>query len=177
MHMDDYQLEAPKMTYYARAMSNLTGKILTDWQLYDASIWYYGKCNNNGGESEYIIELDIWNNEPAFNAGSYDYYNADAINCALYINQYDYNNADVFKLGEFVYARCYTSNKREEWQPITKSQPLTYIYGNLNNKLVGTIQGKTDHCILQTKIIMPENDILQNNQRYMFNLVFSYDYE
>ena len=41
MHMDDYQLEAPKMTYYARAMSNLTGKILTDWQLYDASIWYY----------------------------------------------------------------------------------------------------------------------------------------
>lgn len=173
-------LEAPKITYYARVKSNLTGQLITNWQFYDASVWSYGKCNYiHGGESDYIIELDIWNNEPAFNPGTYDYHNKNAIDCKLLVEPMsnDEGQLELFKLGfPFLYGRCYTNRYRDEWQPITISKPLTKIYGNTNSADTGIIYGSADHTILQTKIIMPANDILMENVRYPFNLIFSYSY-
>ena len=171
--------EAPKMTYYARIRSNLTGQILTNWQYYDTSIWYYGICNSlEGGESEYIIEFDIWNNEPGFNAGTYDVHNKVARACQLSIEPIDASEEQMqlFKTIPFLYGRCYVNNTREEWQPITMNNPLTLIYGNVKSEEQGIIFN-TDHTILQTKIILPANEILNEHQKYMFQLKFSYSYE
>lgn len=174
-------MEAPKMTYYARVRSNLTGQVMTNWQFYDTSIWYYGRCNSlEGGESDYIIEFDIWNNEPGFNAGTYDVHNKNALSCKLSIEPIN-NNAgqlELFKLGfPFLQGRCATNREREEWQSITISNPLTKIYGNVQSSQRGVLFGNADHTILQTKIVMPANTILENNVRYPFNLIFTYNYE
>lgn len=174
-------MEAPKITYYARVKSNLSGQVITNWQFYDASIWYYGKCNSTeGGESEYIIEFDIWNNEPAWKAGDYDVHNKDAVACKLSVEPINNQEGqlELFKiLPAFLYGRCYTNNIREEWQPITISEPLTNIYGNVRSSHRGVLFGNADHTILQTKIIIPSNSLLKNNMRYPFNLIFSYNYE
>ena len=59
----------PLITIYSRLKDNVTGEILTDWDEYDNSNWYYGYClSNYGGESAYVVELDIWNNESNWNS-------------------------------------------------------------------------------------------------------------
>lgn len=178
--MINYPQEPPKITYYARVRSNLTGQLITNWQFFDSSIWYYGKCNSlQGGESEYIIEFDIWNNEPGFNAGMYDVHNKNAISCQLSLEPLnnESGNMELFKLNTpFLYGRCYSNNYREEWEPILMNKPLVKIYGNVSSKSNGILYN-ADHTILQTKIIMPINSVLQNNVRYPFNLTFSYSYE
>ena len=173
--------EAPKITYYVRLRSNLNGQILTNWQPYDNAIWYYGVCNSlNGGESDYIVELDIWNNEPGFNAGGYAYHNQNATSCQLSIEPVDNSTANLalFKLGfPYIYGRCFSTNIRENWESITINKPLTKLYGTVQSKVNGVLIGYADHMILQTKIIMPPNTTLENYKRYPFNLVFSYNYE
>ena len=77
----------------------------------------------------------------------------------------------------FLYGRCYSNNYREEWEPITVNKSLTKIYGTMQSKSEGTLVGFADHMILQTKIILPANTILENFTRYPFNLVFSYNYD
>ena len=173
-------MEAPKITYYARIKSNLTGQQLSDWKMFDSTVWYYGKCNSlEGGESEYLIEYDIWNNEPGFNAGMYDWHNANALYCNLCVNPASTNSEDLelFKLGfPFLYGRCFSTNKRESWEEITISHPLTRLYGTVR-ETEGILYGNADHMILQTKIIMPANKLLSNNTRYPFNVIFTYSYE
>ena len=173
-------LAAPKMTYYARILNNLTGEHITEWATYETSIWYYGKCNSTfGGESEYIVEFDIWNNEPAFNAGMYDEHNADAKNCRFGVipNNQD-KSMDLFKIGSpFLYGRCVTSNKENKFEPIINGRELKNITGNINPELYGIVQGKSDHTIIQTKINIDKNDVLTSDTRYSFNMVFTYDYE
>ena len=173
--------EAPKMTYYARIRSNLTGKILTNWQPYDNAVWYYGICNSlHGGESDYIVEFDIWNNEPGFNAGGYAYHNQNATGCQLSIEPID-NSADhlaLFKLGfPYIFSRCYSTNIRDPWISVTIDKPFTKLYGTVQSKVNGVLMGYADHMIIQTKIIMPPNALLENYKRYPFNLVFSYSYD
>ena len=169
----------PKMTYYARVRSNLTGQLLTNWKTYDSSIWYYGKCNAlEGGESEYIVEIDIWNNEPAFNAGEWDAHNQSATSCRLTLSPLSNQDLSLFKLSSpFLYARCFTTNTREEWTGVKPNEPLRKIYGNVNSVQNGVLFGNADHAILQTKIILPPNSELEHHQRYPFNLKFSYNYE
>lgn len=175
------RLEPPKITYYARIRSNLTGQILTNWQSYDTSIWYYGQCNSlYGGESDYILELDIWNNEPSFNAGEYAYHNQNATNCQLTIEPLNNNteNLKLFNLNyPYIYGRCYSTNTRESWESITIHKPLTKLYGTLQSNQLGVLIGYADHMIIQTKIIMPANTILDHFRRYPFNLLFTYSYE
>ena len=182
-------LEPPKMTYYARIRSNLTGQVLTNWKFFDASLWYYGKLNADyGGESEYIVELDVWNNEPAFNAGDYSVHNKNAIACRLGIVPLTTNDdlsdsntildLSLFKLDQpFFYGRCRTTYTREEWTPITLNKPLTKLYGTNNPNQIGVLYGNADHMIIQTKIILPEDSNLLSNTRYPFNLSFEYDYQ
>ena len=170
-------MEAPKMTYYVRIRSNLTGQILTNWKFFDASLWYYGKINTiSGGESEYIVELDIWNNEPAFNAGDYNVRNKDAYSCQLGVEPIN-DDLSLFKLDTpFLYGRCCSTYKLEEWSPITLNSPLTHVYGTNYSKDIGTLIGNSDHCLIQTKLIIPPS-ILNEHTRYPFKLTFSYLYD
>ena len=170
-------MEAPKMTYYVRIRSNLTNQILTNWKFFDASLWYYGKINTNfGGESEYIVELDIWNNEPAFNAGDFNTRNKDAYNCKLGIEPLS-DDLTLFKIDPaFLYGRCCSTHKLEEWTPISLNEPLTHIYGTNNPNNIGVLIGNADHCLIQTKLILPKMD-LQSHQRYPFKLTFHYLYD
>lgn len=205
------------MTYYVRIRSNLTGQILTNWKFFDASIWYYGKINAiHGGESEYIVELDIWNNEPSFNAGDYNTRNKDAYSCqlgiepiqsesikntVLQVNRDNYqtvkayiqndskdnfsdNNFEndsilaLFKLDQpFLYGRCFSTHKLEEWQPISLNNPLTHIYGTTRPNEIGKLYGNADHCLIQTKLILPATLTLQNQQQHPFKLTFQYLYD
>lgn len=174
-------MDIPRITYYAKVIDNLTGVDITNYKnAMDDINWYYGKIDSNlGGESQYIIEFDIWNNEPAFNARTYDVFCKDAHNVKLNIeinkeksnNDENYNNTlnDI----SFLYGRNLTDNL-EEFKLIDKEHPLL-IYGNLNpNKKI--LSGKGDHCIVQTKLIMPKNTIL-TKQRFNFNLTLTYDFE
>lgn len=173
-------LEAPKVTYYVRALDNITGKHITEWDGYESSAWYYGKCNGlKGGESEYIVEFDIWNNEAAFNAGMYDDHNLNAINCRLSTSKNSIaSSKDLFNLAEpVIYARCTTLDYKSEFVPIRNNMMLTNITGNINPNLNGVIQGVGDHAILQTKVILPPNCNLSSHSRYAFDLVFYYDFE
>ena len=168
-------LELPRITYYARVRSNLNGQLLTDWKFFDETTWFYGKCNSlEGSESQYIIELDIWNNEPSFNAGTYDIHCKTAYNCQVGIAPLNEENIDLFKAIPFLYGRCYTNNVREEWEPITISSPLTNIYGTSTSQKQ-VLVGNADHMLIQTKIIMPPNDILNDYTRYPFNVTFMYE--
>ena len=177
-------MNPPKMTYYARVRSNLTDQILTNWKFFDASLWYYGKINSNhGGESEYIVEFDVWNNEPAFNVGDYSVHNKDATNCQLAIKPVSDDKSQgldlaLFKLDKpFMYGRCFTTFKREAWTPITISHPLTNLYSSVYPDRIGYLRGLRDHMIIQTKIILPENSSLLDGSRYPFTLAFEYDYD
>jgi hypothetical protein len=48
------------------------------------------------------------------------------------------------------------------------------IVGDINSNNV--LSGQGDHCIIQTKIIIPNNCSLIN-KRYNFNVVLTYDFE
>ena len=173
-------IEAPKMTYYVRTIDNLTGVHISEWASYETSIWYYGKCNSTfGSESEYVVEFDIWNNEPAFNAGNYAYKNADAVNCRLNVTLNTIENSDtLFKLAEpWFYCKCLTTDYKMQYRPVSNTSYFKEISGNVNPALVGTLQGNSDHTILQTKLIIPKNDVLSTETRYAFNIVFYYDYQ
>lgn len=158
---------APKMTYYARILSNIDKKPITKYQMYDTSVWYYGECNKNGGESEYIIEFNIWNNEPGFNAGEYDYYDPNAINCRLGIE-----NCAIEE--PILYARCVTMHQHDAFVPVAADKPFTRIFGSLK-KTEGIIYGNTDHAVIQTKVVIPENIDIDENI-YNFDVTFAYDY-
>lgn len=177
--MQNYPLiEPPKMTYYVRIRSNLTNQILTNWKFFDASLWYYGRINTiSGGESEYIVELDIWNNEPAFNAGDYAVHNKNAINCRLNVIPLLNNQTDLFILNSpFLYGRCISTYKLESWTPITLNEPLTKLYGTTNPNQLGVLFGCADHMLIQTKIVIPPNSQLTPQYKYPFKLNFQYDY-
>ena len=165
----------PKMTYYARVLDNITGNQFlgfTDTKLYNN--WYYGKCNTlEGGESQYVIEFDIWNNEPGFSAGAGQNNCLDAQNCRLSI----VTPHDPTFFDPFVYARCMTFGyKDNDFIGLRVNQSLTNITGSCNVNALGTVQGTGDHALVQTKIKISANGNIAPN-RYSFSLQFYYDYE
>lgn len=166
--------EAPLITMYARILDNLTGEeLLSFTDVKDNKTWYYGKCNSlEGGESQYIIEFDIWNNELSFNAGTYDTRCKDALNCKFELN-IDANSELAKIQPSFMYARCLT-NGFEEFIPIKNNNKLN-ISGNVcpNSNI---LKGNGDHAIVQTKIVLPEGSNIKID-RYSFNFKLCYDYD
>ena len=172
--------DIPLMTYYVRVIDNITGQEIMRYDYAGKkNICYYGKCNaKDGGESEYIIEFDIWNNEPAFNAGGYDYKCQDAKNCRLTVwpdskCMVDNNNPLFSMKDDFMYARCLTLGPKD-FEPIKYYNGVNVI-GNVNPN-INSIKGSGDHAKVQTKIILPKNCTVPRD-RYGFNFSFFYDYE
>ena len=169
-------MNAPLITIYNRILDNATGEILTDWSEYDESILYYGYCLSNlGGESSYVLETQIWNNEDSWNAGMYDYYCENAINCNFSIIPYD-NSVNLYKLGGFVYGRCITTDLRAPFKKIPPTGYLPDFHGTIHPENKNILYGCGDHCTIQTKLIIPKNTALADNKNYQFYLAFSYEY-
>lgn len=178
----------PRITYYARVINNINGQELVGFT--DAAknnTWYYGSCNGlEGGESEYIVEFDIWNNEPAFEANTREVIVPNVTNCKFTvwpdencIPTFDQlfnltNNTQQYI--PFMYAKCDTFGYRSDFTGIRYNTMLEGITGNVNPNLIGTLQGCGDHARIQTKIILPQASQLEN-ARYAFVFAFYYDYE
>ena len=172
--------EMPLMTYYMKVIDNISGEEIMRYDYVGKkNICYYGKCNaKEGGESEFIIEFDIWNNEPAFNAGAYDYKCQDAKNCRLTIwpnknCSIDSTNKLFNVQQSFMYARCLTFGPKE-FKPIKYHNGVNVV-GNVNPN-IDSIKGCGDHAKVQTKIILPKNSDIPSD-RYNFNFSFFYDCE
>lgn len=170
------------MTYYARVIDNITNKEVLGWlDTYHSRNWYYGKVSSFGGESQYVVEIDIWNNEPAWNSGTYDEKCADATNCRFTVwadNECRAKNTPLFSLDKnFMFARCITNDYKSKFNTFIRNDYMFKdIVGNVNPNKIGVIHGNCDHAILQTKIILPEATNLESD-KYNFIMAFYYDYE
>jgi hypothetical protein len=172
----------PRMSYYGRVIDNQTGEeILSSTDALENNVWYYGKCNGlEGGESSYIVELDIWNNEPAFNAGMREIQCLDAVNCRLTVWPNEeckpiYDNA-LFNLQDpFLYFNNVSDNYKENFKGAKYNNMFTDVTGTSNPDREGIIQGIGDHAKIQTKIILPKNSDIPTD-RFNFTIAFYYDY-
>jgi hypothetical protein len=170
-----------KITYYARVIDNITNEeIVAFTDATKRNTWYYGQINGmEGGESQYIIEFDIWNNEPAFNANTGDVHCMDAKNCRFTVwadstCTPNYSNP-LFALKQpFMYARTTTNGYKDQFVGIKNSTMLNNICGNVNPSDIGVLHGNGDHVIVQTKIILPPQSGI-TSLRYNFTFGFYYD--
>lgn len=175
-------MESPKITMYGRIISNADQTPLREYKEWrNNQIWHYGDINGiKGGESPYVIEFDIWNNEPAFNGLSGKQAVADAENCTLTVwdtidctSTLNINHNGV----GFMNARCVTNDLNAEFQSISGVDDFKDIVGNVNSSKTGVLHGKLggDHTVIQTKIIIPElNGAISPGD---VNFVFQFGYE
>jgi hypothetical protein len=162
------------MTYYTRVIDNIDGHQLLGYvSTAKNKQLYYGKCNGiMGGESQYIVEFDIWNNEPAWDGGTPQTIAQNATNCRLTIDI----PAESRDLNPFLYARCITLSLDSEFKDISMShREFNEIQGNASDEY-GTILGVSDHATIQTKIKLKKNSVIKQLQ-YNFGLNFLYNYE
>ncbi|MFW6015075.1 MAG: hypothetical protein ACOCRK_01405 [bacterium] len=183
-------MSPPLITYYARVISNLNPEkeILPFTNVITNNTWYYGKCNLYGGESEYIVEFDIWNNEPAFDAGTRRVPCKDAKNCKFTVySKYDETRRDnpfIVNSNDLIGQKClYARNlnnyiQQEDFKPINGKllNGSIDVRGNVNPNEIGVLSGEGDHTIIQTKIIVPSDAEIQI-ERVNFVFQLSYDYE
>jgi hypothetical protein len=173
------------MTYYAKVVDNLTNTDITKYKnAIDNNLWYYGKINGNyDGESQFIIEFDIWNNEPAFNHRGYETICRDAKNVKMGVevinkpvmrkdNEFVPTNGNNLNHIDFFYARSLTEGY-DDFQLVNINNKLN-IVGNVDPSKKSLL-GVGDHCIVQTKIKLDNNTLTKN--RYNFNVTLSYDFE
>jgi hypothetical protein len=165
-------LVTPRMTYYTRVIDNLTEEQVLGWvsTARNKDI-FYGRVSE-GGESEYIIEYDIYNNEPyGWDANGPSITCMDAYNCSLYIN-IPYECRD---LSPFLYVRCITYNPQAEWKPLDMGHP---VYKDIQGRCspdFGVILGTGDHAVIQTKIKLKKGANICKLQ-YNFELRFTYQF-
>ena len=164
----------PRMTYYTRVLDNIDGhQLLGQASTKNNKEIYYGQVNAlKGGESQYMVEFDIWNNEPAWDGGTPQMTAQNAVNCHLEI----VIPSQCRNLSPFLYARCTTYDIKSEFKDISMSHPSFYdIQGNASD-IYGAILGVSDHATIQTKIKLRPNSNIAKHQ-YHFNLNFVYNYE
>lgn len=166
-------MQYPRITYYTKIIDNKNGKVLMESSYSNSRTpLYYGKCSNiSHSESEYVIEIAIWNNESAFDANMTRSNVLDAYNCNISVYPNKFGESDNRK-DSFFYIRCISDNIENEYEPIwcdTKFDKLVSKINRNNNILLNG-----DCFIVQTKIILPENEILDPT-RHKFKLYFSYD--
>jgi hypothetical protein len=160
------------MTYYIRGIDNLTGEqVFSQVSTAICKDLYFGRCAP-GGESEYIIEYDIYNNEPyAWNLNGPSITCMDAKNCSLYIDI----PGECRDLTPFLYARCITYNPEAEWKALDMAHPVFKEIQGRCSPDFGVILGVGDHAIIQTKIKLKKNTNICRD-KYQFELRFTYQY-
>lgn len=180
-------MESPRITIYGKVLDNKDQTMVRDYNDWRQNqIWHYGNVNGSrGGESSYIIEFDIWNNEPAFNtlSGKEAVLDAKNIQLSVWSDETKTSSVGLNHGGiGFVNARCVTKNNKTSFQPIFGVVAFDEIYGNVAKKK-GTLSGQLggDHTIIQTKIVIPDivasvgSPLPNGNATFMYSL--TYDYE
>jgi len=164
----------PRMTYYTRVVDNQTGEQVFPWlsTSRNKNIFYGCVDAINGGESDFIVEYDIYNNEPyAWDGQGASLTAMNAVECNLYIDF----SSECRNIGNFFYCRCVTYDPHAEWEAITPAHPkYTKIQGAASPDF-GTILGVGDHAVIQTKLMLKKNTTICK-EMYNFQLRFSYKY-
>ena len=166
---------------------NTTPSIIGQYGNVVNSMLNYGILNGvTGGSSTYILELDIWNNEPALSGGVQPLAVSDVVNLAVYV-QDSFTSGSVINVAPqvvpnmpgqpVVYARCVTNDFNMPWTSFLNGpQAFTALYGNVNPTLQGMLAGNApggDHAVVQTRITLQPNTPQAN---YSFALGINYDY-
>ena len=97
----------PFITCYARILDRITLNPLTEFvdALDKTKVWDLGVIYKLGGYSQYIIEFDIWNNEPTVSGGITQryfviehYFSDDILREHNMINEPILNGIDIFQI-------------------------------------------------------------------------------
>ena len=173
-------MNPPRITMYSRVLDNITMKEIESYKLVTPrSNFHFGRINGlYGGESSYVVEFDIWNNEMAFDSFDMAITVSDAINCTFsaWDNQ-SFRTANFIKsedtLTPYVQARCVTPHY-QDFQPIagTLCFPSEKLFGFISTT-PGLLKGQPggDHFVVQTKIVLPSGVSPSVN-----NFVFGFQY-
>lgn len=135
----------PFITCYARIVDRID--MIAQSEFKDAltyeNKWNLGKVKYMGGLSQYVIEFDIWNNEPDVSAGFTQKIFNDAKDCSVSIfNRNKDNNGLIFKI------RNVTEDYSNEFINVYDN---FQIYGNVT-KIPGVLKGNGDHCVFQIAV-------------------------
>jgi hypothetical protein len=177
MHID-----TPAITVYYRTIDNVTHEEVDGYKLLNSkSHFHYGKISGiDGGESQFIVELDIWNNESAFYGGMQTYDVLDATSCKFSAWDNENLNSSMSIRNPvdnrpYVMARCVTRDF-SDFKAIAGRVSLASenLYGTINSES-GILSGQHggDHMKIQTKISIPSNT-LSSFKNFVFD--FSYNY-
>ena len=175
-------LNPPDITVYFRTIDNITEKEIDGYKfLSNKSDFNYGTISGrDGGESRFVVELDIWNNEPAFYGGMYTHDILDAVDCKF--KAWDNQNLNSsFTIRNkidnksYILARCVTRDFAD-FKAIAGNVCLASenLYGTIY-ETPGSLSGQHggDHAKIQTKIAIPANTV-PSFKSFVFE--FSYKY-
>ena len=168
-------LSTPRMTYYTRVISNITGEQHLGWvSTARVKDLYFGLVDGvNGGESDFIVEYDIHNNEVyGWSANGPTITCLDAVNCSMYVEI----PAECRSLCPFLYARCVTYSPEAEWEKIDCQTPEFKTIQGLCSPEFGTILGTGDHAIIQMKVKLKKNSNICK-LKYPFTVRFTYQFK
>lgn len=122
-----------------------------------------GKIKNLKGISQYIIEFDIWNNEPDVSGGFTQQLFNDAKDCNITIHNINRdNNGLEFKIRNIV-------NGMEKFQIYEDKFP---VCGNVT-KQQGILKGNGDHCVIQVAVEMKNR--VDGVNKIPFLICFNYN--
>lgn len=169
----------PFVTCYARILDRITLNPLTEFQdaLDEEKVWDLGKIYYKGGYSQYIIEFDIWNNEPVVSNGftQLRFDNAEKCNISFWKDS-SMSNTDesIFSTFcvPFIQLRNSTFNNKDEFTNSIEQFNYENVYGNHNRNSKNILYGIGDHIKFQIGIKLPE--LNEMNETINFVTCFQY---
>ena len=178
----------PMITCYARNINRLNGTTTeyrdildivnrnikfnrpnhyTDESLYDRHPLNFGIIDTKfGGYSQFLIEFDIWNNEPCLNINFTQINFEDANNCKIYIVGEDYEE---FRDNMIDFEVKSITNNSDFEQLIDEY----YLNGNYKN-IKGNLCGKGDHTKFQLGVYVLPFERDTKETKLCFNVCFEY---
>lgn len=156
----------PFITCYGRLLNKIKDDTPVKFEdaLTKKERWELGKVKYSGGITPYIIELDIWNNEPDVSGGHTQRIFNDAKDCSIRIRQ-----KDKITRGLNFYIR--DSLQDDEFKKYKSCQSYK-VRGNVTN-VPGLLKGNGDHCTVQIYVEMLER--LYETKDIDFCIMFSYN--
>ena len=169
----------PFITCYARMLDRVTLKPFTEFEdaLNKTKVWDFGIIHNNlKSYSQYIIEFDIWNNEPSVSGGMTQMTFNDAKNCKVSIwensNKIISDNI-IFKI-PCIQIKNSNDNDNEKFNSIVAGVEFNEIHGNIDSDKIGILHGNGDHTKFQIGLNFLENLNLKGSD-LKFTICFSFE--